>query len=200
MSNNIDNLINVINDKEILEKNKRDNRYEKRKDFYSDEIFELKELFLEYLNSLKKTDEPIKYYTYIPHFINNFGYENKNPYELIDDFSLKSIGFRIGIKTNVNKEYVPIILIFLYIINNNFKLTSDEVIFEKNYRNNLFSKNINGERLLKKNITEENYLEKKNFREICKFFNLNVENIIHISNTSLYEDNYLTLEELKNKL
>lgn len=200
MSNNIDNLINVINDKEILEKNKRDNRYEKRKDFYSDEIFELKELFLEYLNSLKKTDEPIKYYTYIPHFINNFGYENKNPYELIDDFSLKSIGFRIGIKTNVNKEYVPIILIFLYIINNNFKLTSDEVIFEKNYRNNLFSKNINGERLLKKNIIEENYLEKKNFREICKFFNLNVENIIHISNTSLYEDNYLTLEELKNKL
>lgn len=51
-----------------------------------------------------------------------------------DEFSSKSINKKIGIRTKLDKESANIILTCYYVLFNNFKKTSDEIIFEDIYR------------------------------------------------------------------
>lgn len=60
-----------------------------------------------------------------------------------DDFSQRSYDRKIGIRTRLNKEAANVILTCYYILYNNFKQTTDEIIFEDVYREGVLMQDSN---------------------------------------------------------
>jgi hypothetical protein len=73
-------------------------------------------------------DQDERYFAFDPY--------NKNSYgrEIVDEFSTKSFERKIGIKTRLRKEAANVILTCYYVLYNNFKMTTDEIVFEDLYR------------------------------------------------------------------